>query len=114
MRPVLEDLIGEGLVKYHYITNKSLPGYPHLDVAPGHSLNWQTPVFRTCLHHYGAQHRWMGERALRWARAGCWVWGKSQLLDQLHADWLPLALCKPPSLPPVVALWPHCSLHRRW
>ncbi|EFN51160.1 hypothetical protein CHLNCDRAFT_141386 [Chlorella variabilis] len=59
MRPVLEDLIGEGLVKYHYITNKSLPGYPHLDVAPGHSLNWQTPVFRTCLHHYGAQHRWM-------------------------------------------------------
>ena len=64
MRRVLEDLIDAGLVEYEFMTNKSLPGYPNFRVAPGNSLNWQSPVFRTCLKRYRRRHRWMGEQAL--------------------------------------------------
>ena len=60
MRPVLEDLIGSGLVDYHYVTNTSRE--LHLEEpTEGRSYNWQRPVFSLCLERYGQRHRWMGE-----------------------------------------------------
>ncbi|PSC70070.1 glycosyl transferase family 2 [Micractinium conductrix] len=77
---VLADVLGSGLVEYHYLTadaealadrsatltvvTDSSAGPIQLIIPPPvdekHGRNWQMNVYSACLLHFGVRHRWMG------------------------------------------------------